>query len=107
MAPSPSLSPSSSPYTLENLPYGVISTNDNPKKRCAIAYEHSAIDIDQLFHQGFFSSITDLKEDNVFSHGNWNTFAALPKDVRKALRNRVRSAVLDGTVNKANALIPL
>ncbi|KAK5220718.1 hypothetical protein LTR72_007340 [Exophiala xenobiotica] len=107
MAPSPSLSPSSSPYTLENLPYGVISTNDNPKKRCAIAYEHSAIDIDQLFHQGFFSSITDLKEDNVFSHGNWNTFAALPKDVRKAFRNRVRSAVLDGTVNKANALIPL
>jgi hypothetical protein len=67
MAPSPS--PSSSPYTLENLPYGVISTSDNPKKRCAIAYEHSAIDIDQLFHQGFFSSITDSTlKDNVFSH---------------------------------------
>lgn len=56
-----------SPYTIDNLPYGVISTSDKPKKRCAVAFEESAIDIDQLYNEGFFSSIAELK-DNVFAH---------------------------------------
>jgi len=56
-----------SSYTIDNLPYGVISTKDKPKKRCAVAFEDSAIDIDLLYHEGFFSSIAELK-DNVFAH---------------------------------------
>ncbi|KAK6366037.1 hypothetical protein LTS17_011004 [Exophiala oligosperma] len=93
-----------SPYTIDNLPYGVISTSDKPKKRCAVAFEESAIDIDQLYNEGFFSSIAELK-DNVFAHGNWNAFAVLPTGVRSAFRALLKSGIANGGVKKA--MIPL
>lgn len=48
------------PFTIDNLPYGVISTEDNPTKRCAVAFEHSAIDLDLLHRHDFFASISAL-----------------------------------------------
>lgn len=54
-------------FTIDNLPYGIISTDGNPTKRCAVAFEHSAVDLDLLYRHGFFASIPNLS-DNVFAN---------------------------------------
>lgn len=51
------------PFTIDNLPYGVISTANNTNKRCAIAFGDSAIDVEQLYQEGFFSSVPELRND--------------------------------------------
>ncbi|KAK5996297.1 Fumarylacetoacetase [Cladobotryum mycophilum] len=88
------------PFTIDNLPYGVISTVQNPRRRCAIAFEDSAIDIDVLYRDGFFSSISALRE-NIFAGASWNAFAILPSDVRTAFRDRLKAGILDNTINHA------
>lgn len=55
------------PFTIDNLPYGVISTDENPGKRCAVAFEDCAIDLDLLYRSAFFTSISELSS-NVFAN---------------------------------------
>lgn len=40
-----SLRQDSPPYTIHNLPYGVISTAEDPRPRCAVAIDQYAIDL--------------------------------------------------------------
>ncbi|KIW15120.1 fumarylacetoacetase [Exophiala spinifera] len=87
-------------YTIANLPYGVITTKDHSCKRCAVAFEDFAIDIAQLHQDGFFKNIPDLSSD-IFAAGNWNAFASLPPDVRRAFRTRLRSGIETGDVRRA------
>lgn len=65
-----------SPFTLDNIPYGVISTADNPRPRCATAYKDYAVDLSLLEEDGFFDSILGFKDDPIFSqvhilHQRW------------------------------------
>lgn len=53
-------SPEGSPFTIENIPYGIISTNDDAKPRAATAFEEFAIDLDVLQNQGLFKEISGL-----------------------------------------------
>lgn len=113
-------------FTIDNLPYGVISTEDNLSKRCAVAFQQYAIDLDLLYRHDFFASIPDLNVNvfanvSVFRHAllekstgeigvnaaqhNWNDFAVLPLDLRASVRARIRSGILDKDVDKA--LVPL
>jgi hypothetical protein len=46
--------PEDSPFTLNNIPFGVISTTDNPGTRCATAIGDYAVDLCLLSEQGFF-----------------------------------------------------
>jgi hypothetical protein len=55
------------PFTIDNLPYGVISMDDNSSKRCAVAFQQFAIDLDLLYRHDFFASIPDLNV-NVFAN---------------------------------------
>ena len=48
--PSPALD--KAPFTLRNLPYGVISTNSEPKPRCAVAIGDQAIDLSRYSKNG-------------------------------------------------------
>jgi hypothetical protein len=57
---------SKSPFTIENIPYGVISTITNPNRRCATAFEDSAVDLAILETSGHFREIPGF-EKNVFS----------------------------------------
>ena len=43
-----------SPFTLENIPFGVISARDDPTPRCATAVGDHAIDLRELSRAGFF-----------------------------------------------------
>lgn len=45
------------PYTLQNLPYGVISTSSEPKPRCAVAIGQHAIDLAKYSKNGNMFSI--------------------------------------------------
>ncbi|KAL2822781.1 hypothetical protein BDW59DRAFT_100500 [Aspergillus cavernicola] len=76
---------SSTPFPIDNLPYGVISTTDNPTPRCATVLENNAIDLSALEKDGYFKSIPGF-ENEVFSQQTLNTFAALPKSTQGQVR---------------------
>lgn len=63
-----------SPFTVDNIPFGVISTPENTKPRCATAFGNYAIDLSALERVGSFSDIPGLEGkggvemiNNVFS----------------------------------------
>ena len=47
----------SNPFTIENIPYGIISTARIPRKRCATAYEKWAVDLEVLESAGLFDKV--------------------------------------------------
>lgn len=54
------------PFTIDNLPYGVISTAETPTPRCATVLEDDVIDLSALEKDGYFKSIPGF-ESEVFS----------------------------------------
>ncbi|KAI2888297.1 hypothetical protein CBS63078_2070 [Aspergillus niger] len=78
------------PFTIDNLPYGVISTAETPTPRCATVLEDDVIDLSALEKDGYFKSIPGLKGD-VFSMPTLNKFASLPKEAHV----RTRAALVD------------
>ncbi|RDW57122.1 hypothetical protein BP6252_13868 [Coleophoma cylindrospora] len=62
----PSSSGKGSPFTIENIPYGIISTRANPTRRCATAFEDSAVDLEILEKGGLFQDVSRL-EPGTFS----------------------------------------
>ncbi|KAL5336600.1 Fumarylacetoacetase, partial [Aspergillus crustosus] len=80
---------SSTPFPIENLPYGVISTPENPTPRCATALNTNAIDLSALEKDGYFKSVPGFETNNagaIFSNPTLNTFAALPKSSQREVR---------------------
>ncbi|KAL4981650.1 hypothetical protein BDW68DRAFT_172048 [Aspergillus falconensis] len=75
----------SSPFPIDNLPYGVISTAENPTPRCATALDNDAIDLSALERDGYFKTVPGF-ETAVFSQPTLNTFAALPKSTHRQVR---------------------
>lgn len=95
-----------SPFTIENMPYGVISTEANPRKRRATAFQDSAVDLAVLEEHSLFRGIPSF-EQNVFSqvltsvmlysyqsaaHKSYevsNVFASLPRTSQVEARKRI------------------
>jgi hypothetical protein len=59
MAPLSHVSPDS-PFTIDNIPFGVFSTKDDPTPRCATAIGEFAVDLRALSSAGFFSDVDDV-----------------------------------------------
>ncbi|PWY85965.1 2-hydroxyhepta-2,4-diene-1,7-dioate isomerase [Aspergillus heteromorphus CBS 117.55] len=93
------------PFTIDNLPYGVVSTADNPTPRCATALEDDAIDLSALERVGYFKSIPGFK-GRVFSSPTLNTFASLPKETHVYTRAALTDLLSDDEIRKTYA-IPL
>jgi len=69
----------SSPFTIQNLPYGIISTKDNPRPYQAIAYKEYAIDVGMLETHGVFDDIPGFKAGVLNKVGAHNlSYFALP-----------------------------
>lgn len=83
------------PFTIENLPYGVISTGDNSSKRCAVAFKQFVIDLDLLYRHDFFASIPDLNV-NVFANVSLFRFTFLDTSTGKLglTRRRIIGMIL-------------
>lgn len=53
------------PYTITNLPYGVISTKAEPRPRCAIAIGQHALDLKKYAESG---KLSDLESGHNFKY---------------------------------------
>ncbi|KAI6874191.1 hypothetical protein KC323_g769 [Hortaea werneckii] len=89
------------PYTLANLPYGVISTPTNPKPRCAVAIGNRAIDLAAYAKPGRFFDLEsghNFMLAQIFSEPALNSFAALPWPTRRAVRQQLQEELKAGKV---------
>ncbi|KAI7359395.1 hypothetical protein KC320_g446 [Hortaea werneckii] len=89
------------PYTLANLPYGVISTPTNPKPRCAVAIGNHAIDLAAYAKPGRFFDLEsghNFMLAQIFSEPALNSFAALPWPTRRAVRQQLQEELKAGKV---------
>lgn len=57
----------STPFPIDNIPFGVISTPEDPTPRCATALQDDAIDLRALEKDGFFDSIPGFDQGAIFS----------------------------------------
>ncbi|KAH8594882.1 hypothetical protein B0O99DRAFT_623859 [Bisporella sp. PMI_857] len=92
--------PPDSPFTIANIPFGIISTNANPNLRCATAIGNFALDLAAYSQKGYLSSlIFEGSIVDVFNQPTLNTFAALPhsfrRDVRKAIIRDITSSQIE------------
>ena len=104
---SPSLD--KAPYTLQCLPYGVITTLAEPKPRCAVAIGDSCVDLAKYAKNGNLFDIESGQNfmfQQLFSEPALNTFAALPWSIRKAVRAQLTSDLQNGKV-PASCLLEL
>lgn len=110
--------PDKCPFSLANIPFGIISTPSRPKPLPAIAIGEYALDLARFTSQNGFSALSTIQLDQeVFSSPTLNAFAALGKPTHSAVRRYLQSIFLEETpfpqVLKENeplqktALIPL
>ncbi|KAH9216318.1 putative fumarylacetoacetate hydrolase [Leptodontidium sp. 2 PMI_412] len=93
--------PSGSPFTIGNIPFGVISTRANPSLRCATAIGNYAIDLTVYCKRGHLSELgLDISFDNIFSQPTLNKFAVLPHAVRQGVRKKIIQDLDDAKVEE-------
>lgn len=82
--------PPGSPFSLANIPFGVISTTAKPNPRCATAIGPYALDLSSHTEEGHLAGLSsEINFQSIFSQASLNTFAALPQDLRKRVRERI------------------
>ncbi|KAL3124969.1 hypothetical protein niasHT_001862 [Heterodera trifolii] len=69
--------PVTSPFTFENLPFGVFSTNENSKKRIGVAIGAQVLDLSVVKH--LFTGPLLSERQNVFSQETLNQFMGLSR----------------------------
>lgn len=105
-----------SPFSIANIPFGIISTSENPKPRAAIAIGDSALDLCAFGSGGGFSKLESIQPHlSVFQQPTLNDFAAL--NLHRQTRRYLQLVLSDDTQHpellKSNndlqkkALIPL
>ena len=58
--------PTGSPFTFDNVPFGVISTGNNTRPRCAVAIGDHALDLEKCFKHIALDSLGNLDLVQVF-----------------------------------------
>ncbi|PHH62114.1 hypothetical protein CDD81_7545 [Ophiocordyceps australis] len=91
--------PKGSPFSLANIPFGIISTAKQATHRPAIAIGDHALDISVFAGQGGFSKLADFPKDKiaVFSEPTLNSFANLGRPAHRAVRNYLRDVFREDT----------
>lgn len=110
--------PARSPFSLANIPFGIISTESNASPRPAVAIGESVLDLSSFAHEGGFSKLGSFEPHlGVFRSASLNEFAALGRSIHREVRQYLREVfsadsphaeVLRDNENlKKKALIPL
>ncbi|MGL6158171.1 MAG: fumarylacetoacetase, partial [Ralstonia mannitolilytica] len=96
-------------FPLENLPFGIFSTKDNPSPRAGVALGDHVIDLGVLDDAGLLPAATR----GTFRTGKLNTFIALGKPVWAETRKKLQALfsvadthVRDNATLHARALVP-
>ena len=87
--------PAASHFSLNNIPFGIISTTSDKSPRPAIAIGDYALDLKSFADDGGFSE-TKL-DTSVFSQPTLNAFAALGRPVHKTVRKYLQDVFAEST----------
>ncbi|RMA41161.1 fumarylacetoacetase [Rhodophyticola porphyridii] len=93
------------PFPLNNLPYGVFSTGDEPP-RCGVAIGDMILDMAAAEEAG----LIDLEEPDLFSMPFWNDVMELGPEAWEALRARLIQMLAEGSADQGTVepmLIPM
>ncbi|RSL56837.1 hypothetical protein CEP53_006686 [Fusarium sp. AF-6] len=89
--------PQDSPFTIYNIPFGIISTAENDSPRCATAIGNFVIDLAELAKLSYFHHLElQPSAEEIFSKTSLNAFAALPR----AIRQQVRESLIRDITNE-------
>lgn len=76
-----------SPFTLENVPFGIFSTNpDQLAKRAGAAIGDLVIDLQVLEQSNLLKDLLGDEARSIFGSGDLNLFASLPRVIRQQVR---------------------
>lgn len=91
--------PEGSDFSLANIPFGIISTPDLPRRRPAIAISDHVLVLSAFRNGGGFSKLQDLPASNldVFSEPTLNAFAALGRPAHRQVRSYLRDVFREDT----------
>ncbi|EME49241.1 hypothetical protein DOTSEDRAFT_119374 [Dothistroma septosporum NZE10] len=85
-----------SPFSIHNLPFGIISTPDSPVRRPAIAIGSHALDLRAFADGNGFSRLSIIQpHQSVFSQSVLNDFAALGRPMHRVVREYLQSVLLE------------
>ncbi|OLL24974.1 Fumarylacetoacetase [Neolecta irregularis DAH-3] len=80
-----------SPFSLANIPFGIVSSSSNPHKRAATILGNWVIDLAQLASAGLLKNVQGLENPEiVFSKSDLNCFAALGRFTISRTRERLQ-----------------
>jgi fumarylacetoacetase len=88
-----------SDFSLANLPFGIISTVQDPSPRIGVAIGDVVLDLKTLStHEGFAEVFPCLKgHENVFQQSSLNAFAALGRRAHREVRETLQEILSDKT----------
>lgn len=87
------------PFPLNNLPYGVFST-DTLEARCGVAIGDMILDMKAAEAAG----LIDVSNAPAFNNPGWNDFMALGREAWAALRTRLMALLAEGSNEQATTL---
>jgi len=100
-----------SDFSIQNLPYGIFSTQDNPSPRVGVAIGDLILDLSVV--ASLFTGPHMAQHQGVFAEGSLNSFMALGKSAWTETRERVQrllstsdATLKDDCVLRARALVP-
>ena len=107
-----------SPFSLANIPFGIISTGFKPKPRPAVAIGDYALDLAAFAQGNGFTKLDSFSTDlAVLNSSTLNDFASLGRPVHRAVRSYLQSIFSEDTPHpnllrnnetlKKEALVPL
>lgn len=89
-----------SPFSLANIPFGIISTSSDPQRRAAIAIGDYALDLKSFAAGGGFSPSPDIAaRESVFLQPTLNQFAELGREFHSTVRQYLQSVFRSDTSN--------
>ncbi|CAG9863312.1 unnamed protein product [Phyllotreta striolata] len=91
-------------FPIENLPYGVFSTSQNPSRRIGVAIADSILDLSEVSH--LFAGPELKNHQNAFKQETLNEFMALSPKAWKEARDTIQSMLSeDNPILKDNAAL--
>lgn len=94
--------PANSHFSLANLPFGIITTSDNNAPRPAVAVGDHVLDLQAFASGGGFSALPSVQSHAaVFEQPTLNNFAALGRNVHRAVRQYLQDVFAAETKHPA------
>ena len=81
--------PSDHDFSIYNIPFGIFSDNSNSSKRAGAALGDYIVDLNALYHHGYFSDISAITH-NVFEKHVLNDFLQLGNETCEKVRKKIQ-----------------